>query len=71
MAENYSHKNSVQFSVVCFFDVNMVSQEQEWDFNMEPCRARDEKSCCHTTSAAEKQAETKTQSSSQSVLWVF
>jgi hypothetical protein len=59
MAENYSHKNSIQFSFVCFFDGNMVSQAQEWDFNMEPCRARDEKRCCHTVSAAEKKQKPK------------
>jgi hypothetical protein len=47
----------------------MLSQAQEWAFNMESCRACDEKLMCHTATGIEKQTEGKTESASQTILW--
>jgi hypothetical protein len=47
----------------------MPPQPQEFIFNMDLCRACEEKRICHTATANKKQAENKTEPHSQPFLW--
>jgi hypothetical protein len=47
----------------------MFPQPQEFIFNMDLCRACEEKCVSHTVTGTKKQTETKTESSTQPFLW--
>jgi hypothetical protein len=51
------------------FNHYALSQAQECPFNMESCSSCGEKTVSHTETAAEIQAEHKTETRSQTVLW--
>jgi hypothetical protein len=57
------------FLMCVFFKVNMLSHAQELIFNMDPCKACEEKPLCHTITGKEKQSKNKKQPNPQAVLW--
>jgi hypothetical protein len=59
------------FSCAFFFNVDVLSQAQEYGFNMDTCSACGEKVVCHTASGKEKQCKTRKQPNLQTVLWKF